>query len=105
MEPMTPPSILIVDDDPRNLEILEIILDDLGVSFVRALSGQAALDSLGKHDIALVLMDVKMPGMDGFETLRRMREVPEWALIPVILITGADKAQDDIIEGIETGAV
>ncbi len=105
MEPLNPPNILIVDDEPQNLEILEIILEDLDVNFVRALSGQEALDLLAKHEIALVLMDVKMPGMDGFEALRWMREVPDWALIPVILITGDDKAQDDMIEGIETGAV
>jgi two-component system sensor histidine kinase/response regulator len=105
MEPLNPPNILIVDDEPQNLEILEIILEDLDVNFVRALSGQEALDLLGKHDIATVLMDVKMPGMGGFEALRWMREVPEWALIPVIFITGNDNAQDNAIEGIETGAV
>ena len=105
MEPLNPPNILIVDDEPRNLEILETILEDLDVNFVRALSGQEALDLLARFDIALVLMDVKMPDMDGFETLRSMREVPEWALIPVIFITGDEKARDDVIEGIETGAV
>ena len=99
---MNPPNILIVDDEPQNLEILEIILADLDVNFIRALSGQEALDLLGKHDIATVLMDVKMPGMSGVEALRGMRKVPEWALIPVIFITGDDNAQDDAIE---TGAV
>jgi len=105
MDTMPPPKILIVDNDPENLDILEIILDELNVAFVRALSGEEALASLDVHDIALVLMDVQMPGMDGFETLRRMREVPDWSLIPVIFITGVYKEQDDMIEGIETGAV
>ena len=105
MKIMNQPNILIVDDDSRNIEILEMILDDLDVNFVQALSGEAALAAMEEHDVALVLMDVNMPGMDGFETLRRMREVPACTLIPVIFITGDDKESDTMIEGIESGAV
>ncbi|MBU2648334.1 response regulator [bacterium] len=105
MDGMTLPNILIVDDDPGNLEILEMMLKDLNVQFIEALSGEEALTLMAAHEIALVLMDVQMPGMTGFETLRRMREVSGWALIPVIFITGVNTEQADMVEGIETGAV
>jgi len=105
MQSIPKPRLLLVDDDPANLEILEISLEDLDVGFILATSGEEALARLEENEVALVMMDVQMPGMDGIETLRCMRRVPEWSLIPVILITAVHKEEDIMIEGIETGAV
>src|SRR4051812_41422935 len=95
-EPPVPPkpnadpraSVLLVDDDPRNLLTLEALLDDLGLNLVRARTGEEALAKLADQPFALVLLDIFMPGLDGFETARRLRHQEGGARTPIIFVTG-----------------
>jgi len=80
-------NMLLVDDLPANLLVLEAILGDLGQNLVRAQSGEEALRLLEQQDFAVVLLDVRMPGLDGFETARRMRARPETLHTPIIIIS------------------
>ena len=101
----TLPKILIVDDEPNNLRVYERTLASLNVDIVKALSGQQALAVAHKHDFALILMDVQMPCMDGFETASLILEHPKTSHIPVIFITAF--ARDEMFEfkGYASGAV
>ena len=67
-------NILIVDDEPNNLTVLEAVLDDPGYRLVRAASGEQALAALMASDFALLVLDVRMPGMTGFELAQMIRE-------------------------------
>jgi len=97
-------NILIVDDVSRNIQILGSILRGEGYSLAFATSGQQALDIVASQHFDLVLLDVMMPGMNGFEVCRKLQEEPVTAQIPVIFLT-AKTATDDIVEGLEAGAV
>src|SRR5260370_17143286 len=79
--------ILLVDDQPANLLALETILEDLGQELVKANSGQDALRHLLNDDFAVILLDVKMPGMDGFETASLIRERERSRHTPIIFLT------------------
>lgn len=68
------PKILIVDDNISNILVIEEVLSDLDVELIRAKSGQEAIEHTKNHEFALVLMDVQMPGMDGFETVEIIRQ-------------------------------
>lgn len=96
-------TVLIVDDDPVNIRmLLEILEQDYRVLVAR--EGQQALKLLEKHqDIDLVLLDVDMPGMSGFEVLARIRELSLYHDLPVILVTGRNQ-EDDEVFGLEQGA-
>src|SRR5919199_4046311 len=82
-----PLNILLVDDREENLLALEAILEPLGQTLVRARSGEEALRKLLQQEFALVLLDVQMPGMDGLETARLMRERRRATPTPIIFIT------------------
>lgn len=97
--------ILIVDDKPENLLALESILEGLDLNIVRATSGNKALGLMLEYDFALVLLDVQMPGMDGFETAELMRRCEKTKNIPIIFITAINKDQKCIFKGYEVGAV
>ena len=99
------PKILIVDDRVENLISLEAILAGFDVSFVRALSGMEALRETLKEEFALVIMDVQMPEMDGYETLSLMRKREKTQHLPVIFVSAIHQSDLHIIKGIETGAV
>ena len=99
------PKILIVDDKMENLVALEVVLKDLDVQFVRALSGNEALTHTLKHEFALGVFDVQMPDMDGFETLQFIKEDDDIANFPVIFVSAIYKEDSYILKGIETGAV
>ncbi len=99
------PKILIVDDRVENLIALEKLLADLGVVFVRAASGNEALKKILENDFAIALIDVQMPGMDGFETIEFMRQEERAKYLPVIFITAIFKEDYYHIKGIKTGAV
>ena len=95
--------ILIVDDEPFNVDYLEQELEDLGYETASAVNGRQALEQVAADPPDLILLDVMMPVMDGFETCRRLKEDEETRLIPVIIMTALD-ALEDRIKGIEAGA-
>ncbi|MFF9554526.1 two-component system response regulator [Streptomyces albus] len=84
--------ILLVDDMEDNLVALEAVLAGLQVPLVSARSGEEAMAALERHDIALVLLDVAMPGMDGFETARRIKHHERTRDVPVVFLTGDQQA-------------
>lgn len=97
--------ILIVDDLQQNILALEAVIADLGVDIITAKSGNDALRLSLKHDFALILLDVQMPGMNGFEVARLIRSNPKTNHFPIIFVTAGMKDLLDQIEGYETGAV
>ena len=101
----SPVNVLIVDDRPENLLAIEAILEPLGETLVRANSGPEALTQLLSADFALVLLDVAMPGMDGFETAMRIKERKKTAAIPIIFLTANNPDERLILRGYEAGAV
>jgi PAS domain S-box-containing protein len=102
-EPLTT-SILIVDDHPSNLLALEAILEPLGQRIVRASSGQEALRYLLREDFAVILLDVQMPGVDGYETARLVRQRQRSRYTPIIFLTAHSREEADLIHGYEHGA-
>ncbi len=99
------PKILIVDDLIENLIALEKLLEDLDVGFVRAQSGNEGLIQALKHDYVLAIVDVQMPGMDGFEMVSIMHESRKTSYIPVIFVSAIFRKTDHIVRGIESGAI
>ena len=97
--------ILIVDDKPANLLALRKILERPGLNIVEATSGNDALALLLEHDFALILLDVQMPDMDGFETAELMRGNEETRHIPIIFVTAISKEQKYVFKGYDKGAV
>ncbi len=97
--------ILIVDDLVENLISLELLLSDFCVNIERASSGEEALRKTMNDDYALVILDVQMPGMDGYETLSLMRKRIKTKYLPVIFVSAIHQSDLHIIKGIETGAV
>jgi signal transduction histidine kinase/DNA-binding response OmpR family regulator len=100
-----PAHVLIVDDQPANLLALEAALDSLGVDLVRAVSGPEALKALEKQDFAAVLLDVRMPGMDGFEVAREIRRRPRSRFTPILFVTAGDDPDDAMLSAYALGAV
>lgn len=97
--------ILLVDDAPANLLALEAILGDLGQNLVKAHSGKEALRYLLDHDVAIILMDVQMPGMDGFETAQLIRQRPRSRHTPIIFLTAYERTDTQVFKGYAAGAV
>lgn len=102
---LSPADILVVDDNPKNLVAIETALGELGARVQRAQSGSEALRLLLEHDFALILLDVKMPTMDGFETARLIRARKRSAHTPIIFITAYDRDDAEILAAYELGAV
>jgi len=96
--------ILIVDDTPANVQILTALLKDKGYQLSVTTNGQQALDALERIRPDLILLDVMMPVLDGFETCRRLKNAPAWREIPVIFLTSKSDTTD-IVAGFELGAV
>lgn len=97
--------ILMVDDQPKNLLALETILNDPAYRLVRAGSGREALRSLLDEDFAMIVLDVNMPVMDGFETAELIREHERFRHLPIIFVTGEEKNDYQIFKGYSVGAV
>ncbi len=97
-------SILLVDDTPENLFVMESALEDLGCKIFQAPSGNEALQMLAQHEIDLVLLDVQMPTMDGFEVAELMRGSRKTKNVSIIFITAISKDIKYIEKGYEVGA-
>src|ERR1700733_5214086 len=98
-------NILMVDDDPGKLLTYEVILGELGENLLKASSGREALELLLKMDIAVVLMDVSMPELDGFELADIIREHPRFQKIAILFISAIHLTDVDRLKGYARGAV
>lgn len=97
------PAILIVDDNPENLQVLGKILQENKYEIEFAINGESALAWLKKQQFDLILLDINMPGMNGFEVCRKIRSSPEMNNVPVIFLS-ADTDRESIFKGFELGA-
>jgi CheY-like chemotaxis protein len=102
---LEPAKILIVDDRPENLIALEGLLESRDLAIYKAVSGNEALGMVLEHDFALVLLDVQMPELDGFQTAELMRGSEQTRHTPIIFVTAINKEQRHIFKGYEAGAV
>src|SRR3984893_14247127 len=98
-------NILLVDDQPARLLTYESVLSELGQNLVLARSGREALDKLMREEFAVVLLDVSMPDMDGFEAARLIHDHPRFERIPIIFVTGVHVTELDRLKGYKVGAV
>jgi class 3 adenylate cyclase len=98
-----PQKILVVDDTPANIKLLGDLLRLKGYEVSTATNGEEALAAIAKQPPDLVLLDIMMPGLNGYEVCRKIRENPATALLPVVLATSLDPAQERV-KGIEAGA-
>ena len=98
-------NILMVDDQPAKLLSYEVILNELGENLIKANSGREALEHLLKEDIAVVLMDVSMPEIDGFELADMIRQHPRFQKTAIIFISGVHQSDLDRLKGYQRGAV
>jgi response regulator RpfG family c-di-GMP phosphodiesterase len=98
-------NILMVDDSPDKLLAMGSILDSLGINIVKARSGMEALRLLLKQEFAVILLDVNMPEMDGFETAGMIRQRPSLEHIPILFVTALSTTDSDIFKGYSFGAV
>ncbi|MCX6012972.1 MAG: response regulator transcription factor [Chloroflexi bacterium] len=98
--PITKTTLLIVDDDVRILRLLQNVLETEGYSVLNAANGEECFKVLEEESVDLILLDVMMPGMDGYEVCHRIRE---FSRVPIIMVT-AKGNQEEIVEGLEAGA-
>ncbi|GAP95881.1 sensor histidine kinase [Leptolyngbya sp. NIES-2104] len=105
MSLINPVNILLVDDQPENLLALEAVLGKLGENLVQASSGEEALRCLLNRDFAVILLDVQMPGIDGFETASLIRSRARSQHTPIIFLTAFDASDQGIFRGYSLGAV
>ncbi len=96
-----PTKVLLVDDEKDFIEMLSLRLKEVGEKITVAYSGQEALDTLEKDNIDVVILDIKMPGMDGIETLREIKK--QFPLVEVIMLTGHGSTET-AVEGMKLGA-
>lgn len=106
---MTPPqqpiTILLVDDDARNLDALEAILADPGYRLIRALDADSALRQLLENDVAAIVLDIKMPGVSGFELAGLIKGTKKFRQIPLLFLTAYMVDEKDVLTGYVSGAV
>src|SRR6201990_3255721 len=105
MMPVDKVNILLVDDQSSKLLTYEVILRELGDNLIKASSGKEALEHLLKNEIAVILMDVSMPELDGFELASMIREHPRFRKIAMIFVSAIHLAEIDHLRGYEMGAV
>src|SRR5580704_26450 len=105
METREPVNILLVDDQPGKLLSYDAILSDLGENLIKANSGREALECLLKNEVAVVLVDVCMPELDGFELAAMIRDHPRFQKTAMIFISAIQVSDIDRLRGYEMGAV
>src|SRR5262245_32020191 len=98
-------NILLVDDQDQKLLAYEAMLSGLGERLLRANTGAQALETLLREEIAVILLDVNMPGMDGFETASIIRQHPRFTRTPIIFVTAIHTTDLDRVRGYELGGV
>src|SRR5256714_8050119 len=103
-DPTPPVNILLVDDRVENLMALEAVLQPLGLNLIRAQSGEEALRRLLHDDVAVILLDVQMPGLDGFETAAHIKQRERTRHIPIIFLTAITREPEHAAPGYEAGA-
>jgi len=96
---------MLVDDQPENLLLLTKILERPGLAFLKARSGEEALEAAQGHDLALAILDVQMPGMNGFELAEALRSSGKFANTPIIFLTALSSQERFVFKGYEAGAV
>ena len=99
-----PPQVLVVDDEPANVRLVQAYLKAEGFRVLGAYSGAEALEQVEKGGVDLVLLDIRMPHMDGFEVCRRIRQNPACARMPVVFLTAEFNDADSELQGLEAGA-
>jgi adenylate cyclase len=97
-----PPTILVVDDTPTNIRVMVAVLEPSGYRVLTAASGPDALEIVGRDQPDLILLDLMMPGMNGYEVCRRLRADPATSFLPVVMVTAS--GDRDKVRAIETGA-
>jgi class 3 adenylate cyclase/DNA-binding response OmpR family regulator len=99
------PNILVVDDTPANLVAMKSLLQNVKANVITASSGNETLSTLLRHDFALILLDVQMPDMDGFETARLISQCDVSRQTPIIFVTARERDEDQTFKGYDLGAV
>ena len=105
MTPTEKPKILIVDDQPRNLDVLEAMLGDTDCALIRATSADEALLCLVRNEFAALVLDIKMPGMSGIELATLIKQRKRSQHVPILFLTAHSVDEDDILRGYGVGAV
>ncbi len=100
-----PVNILVVDDQPAKLLSYEVILEELGENLIKASSGRQALEQLLRNEVAVILVDVAMPELDGFELAAMIRDHPRFAQIALIFVSAVHMSEIDSLRGYQAGAV
>jgi two-component system, NtrC family, sensor kinase len=103
--PVELPAVLVVDDVEANLIALEALLSDLDCEVVCVRSGNAALSQLLRREYAMMLLDVQMPEMDGYEVARHAHANPATRLVPIVFLTAQNRSEENVLRGYGTGAV
>src|SRR5437868_13910237 len=99
------PNVLLVDDVEANLVVLEALLGGMACNLVRAGSGNEALRQLLRREFALILLDVQMPDMDGYEVARLVRESPRSRDVPIVFVTAMHETEENVLQGYGSGAI
>src|SRR5690348_12378463 len=103
MEDVIP--ILLVDDEARNLDALEAVLDDPSYRLIRANHADAALRELLQNEVAAIVLDIKMPGISGFELANLIKRMKKFRQIPIVFLTAYHLEDEDVLAGYGAGAV
>jgi PAS domain S-box-containing protein len=99
------PKVLIVDDQPRNLDVLEVMLAEADCALVRATSAEDALLCVVRHDFAALVLDIRMPGMNGIELATLIKQRKRSSHVPILFLTAHTVNEDDVLRGYGAGAV
>src|SRR5262247_3381397 len=99
------PKVLIVDDQPRNLDVLEVMLGDTGCTLIRATTAEDALLAVVRHDFAALVLDIKMPGMNGIELATLIKQRKRSTHVPILFLTAHSVNEDEVLRGYGVGAV